>query len=95
FATIVTAERTHAASIATLLTNRSWAVPASQWTTSNVPAFASVQAACAAGAAAEQDNIELYDKYLALPLPADVLRVFQNNRRASLENHLPAFERCR
>jgi len=95
FANIVRAERTHAASITALLANRSWTVPASAWSTRNVPAFGSVQEACAAAATAEEANVALYDKYLKLSLPTDVQRVFQNNRRASFENHLPAFERCR
>ena len=28
-------------------------------------------------------------------LPADVRQVFTNNRAASLNNHLPAFDRCK
>jgi hypothetical protein len=36
----------------------------------------------------------MYDRLLPLELPADVRQVFTNNRRASLVNHLPAFESC-
>ena len=43
---------------------------------------------------AEVENAEIYDRYLDLPLPADVRTVFENNRDASIERHLPAFERC-
>jgi hypothetical protein len=43
---------------------------------------------------AEQENIALYDRFFALDLPPDVRRVFENNRAASLNNPLPAFQRC-
>jgi len=43
---------------------------------------------------AEIENIEIYDLNLALSLPADVRTVFENNRAASLDKHLPAFEQC-
>jgi hypothetical protein len=95
FANIIGAEQQHATSIAALFTNRSLPVPASQWTASEDSEYASVAEACAAGVLAEKANIALYDRWLQYSLPTDVQRVFQNNRRASLENHLPAFERCR
>lgn len=46
------------------------------------------------GAVAEIENADLYDGYLAQQLPFDVERVFTNNQRASIQNHLPAFEAC-
>jgi hypothetical protein len=95
FANILSAEQQHATSIAALFTNRSLPVPASQWTASRDSEYTSVSEACAAGVVAETANIALYDRWLQYSLPTDVQRVFQNNRRASLENHLPAFERCR
>lgn len=93
FRNILQAEQQHAASLASLFTTRGWPVPAREERAS-VPSFASVRDACAVGAAAEVDNIALYDRLLALELPLDVRRVFEANRRASLVNHLPAFERC-
>lgn len=95
FVNIVEAERKHASSVAFLLTSRGLEVPESLWTTENVPRFSSVALACAAAADAEVENVSLYDRYLALELPADVRTVFQNNRAASQNNHLPAFNRCR
>ena len=96
FANIINAERSHASSIAARITARAWQAPASAWTPDNVPAFASVRDACAAAATAEIENVKLYDKHLEPgTLPDDVRTVFENNRRASLVNHLPAFERCR
>jgi len=70
------------------------AVPASEWDADNVPRFSTLAAACAAAVDAELANIAIYDGFFALDLPADVRTVFENNRRASLQKHLPAFERC-
>lgn len=94
FAAILTAEQRHSTAIGQLYTKRGLAVPASLVSVSTVPHFATVREACAAGAAAERDNIALYDRFLAGDLPDDVRQVFSNNRRASLDNHLPAFLTC-
>ena len=95
FANIVNAEGRHADAIRTLYAARGWTPPANAWTPAAVEGFASVTEACAVGAVAERANIALYDELLARgDLPSDVQRVFENNRRASLEGHLPAFERC-
>jgi len=94
FANIIEAERQHARSVAALFTARGLAVPASAWSPSNVPRFASVREACAAGVVAETQNIALYDSQLGSSLPDDVRRVLEANRAASLDNHLPAFQRC-
>lgn len=95
FSQVVLAERTHATSIARLLTNRGLVVPANAWVGAPVPRFDTLAAACAAAATAEVDNIALYDRYLAWELPLDVRNVFANNRAASLNGHLPAFSACR
>jgi hypothetical protein len=58
------------------------------------PRFASMAAACAAAVRWEEENVALYDELLRLELPADARRVFEHNRIASLEHHLPAFRRC-
>jgi hypothetical protein len=94
FANIIRAEQQHARSVAALFTARGLAVPASVWSPSNVPRFSTLREACAAGAVAERENIALYDSQLGLSLRDDVRRVLQNNRDASLYNHLPAFQRC-
>lgn len=93
FRNILLAEQQHAASIAALFTVRGLAVPAREPPGAS-PTFSSVSAACDLGATAEVENIAIYDRLLALDLPLDVRRVFEANRRASLANHLPAFERC-
>jgi hypothetical protein len=94
FSNIVNAERQHAESLAQLFSSRGLALPASEWSSANVPRFASLREACGGAAQAERENVALYDSQLGLDLPLDVRQVLENNRRASLENHLPAFERC-
>ena len=84
----------HIGAAANLFVKRDLTPPASTWTLDNVPLFASIPAACTGGVAAEQENIAMYDRLLQQELPADVQRVFQNLRTASLEHHLPAFENC-
>lgn len=93
FRNILLAEQQHAASIAALFTVRGLAVPPRE-PLGTIPTFSSVSSACSLGATAEVENIAMYDRILALDLPLDVRRVFEANRRASLVNHLPAFERC-
>ena len=51
---------------------------------------------CAIGVGAEIENARLYDEDL-LPVVVDypeITRVFVNLRDASIDKHLPAFERC-
>jgi hypothetical protein len=94
FVTVVNAEERHSTSIARLYQNRSLAVPANPWTIANVPHFASYREACEYAVRDEISNVEMYDELLGMALPYDVERVFENNRRASLENHLPMFQMC-
>lgn len=97
FANIIRAEQRHAASLLNIYATRGLTVPANPYAT--VPAgfgsFASVAVACAAGVDAEVANITLYDRALALTPPTDIRFVWEHNRRASLEQHLPAFTVCR
>jgi hypothetical protein len=95
FRNIVRAEGQHATAIEGLYRTRGLAVPTVQVSATTVPRFTTLQAACAASADAEIANIALYDQFLQQVLPTDVRTVFTNNRRASLDNHLPAFSRCR
>ena len=59
-----------------------------------VPTWDSLTAACQTGVEAELADAALYDALAPQVQHADILRVFDNLQRASLENHLPAFERC-
>lgn len=55
---------------------------------------ASIEVALTTGIEAEINNIEMYDKFLAQDLPADVREVFEELQAGS-ENHLAAFSRER
>lgn len=94
FVNIITAEVRHSESLARLFQTRGLPVPASKWSPEEIPGFTSLSEACRAGVEAEIENAEIYEKYFDLELPADVRWVFENNQRASVENHLRAFERC-
>ena len=94
FKNIVNAEIRHSEAIASLYVTRGLPVPESRWASDEIPSFPSISAACQAGVVAEIENIEIYDRYFGLPLPEDVRTVFTNNRAASVERHLPAFEWC-
>lgn len=95
FSNILNAEVKHADALANLLNTYGLSVPMNTFNVADMPAFSTVKNACAAGAIAEIENIELYDTFLKLDLPSDVRNVFENNRKASLENHLPAFNACK
>jgi len=94
FKNIINAEVRHSEAIALLYVTRGLPVPESRWASNEIPSFSSITAACQAGVVAEIENIEIYDRYFDLPFPEDVRKVFTNNRAASLERHLPAFELC-
>ena len=94
FRNVVYAEERHSQALATLFVRRDLSVPLSTWNLNNVPRFATLNEACAAGVQAELENIEMYDGFMGLSLPADVRMVFENNRAASLDRHLPAFRGC-
>jgi hypothetical protein len=96
FATIAESEAHHLAALELLMTRRQLTPPASAWAPSDFPTFATLAAACAAGADAEIADAAFYSPYLDRDdLPQDVATVFANLQAASLQNHLPAFERCR
>lgn len=95
FFNVVVAEQRHSASLRAVYERRGLTSPANRWDLGTVPTFATVPTACAAAVDAEVANIALYDRLLALDLPADLRTVFVNNRAASVNNHQPAFLRCR
>lgn len=90
FASIATAEERHIAALERVYTRYGVALPAIP--DFDAPAFASVEAAAAAAVQAEIDNAALYDALLGEIDNADVIRVAENLRDASLNNHLPAFQ---
>lgn len=94
FVNIKGAEIKHAEAIATLMNRYSIEVPVNTFKVADMESFTTVKDACALGVIAEEENIALYDSYLTLVLPSDVRNVFESNRSASLNNHLPAFQNC-
>lgn len=94
FTNIVKAERRHIAELSALYGSFGQETPESEWNSSNVPTYASIESACSAGASGEKENIAMYDRLLALDLPDDVRQTFDRLRAATLVNHLPALEGC-
>jgi hypothetical protein len=95
FAAIVRSEQQHALAIVSLFEKRGWTAPSSVWNLNNVPTFDTLPSACEGGVAVEIEDAELYDVlFVRGDLPCDAVTVFTNLRAASLESHLPAFERC-
>jgi hypothetical protein len=93
FGNIVNAEHRHIRALERLFTRYGVAVPENPWL-GRAPRFESVAEACAGGVAAEIDNAAMYDRLMAATARPDMLEVFSSLRRASQENHLPAFQRC-
>ena len=91
FSNIIQAETKHIAALSRLFQNYGLVVPQDTWA-AKVPAFASIEAACAAAVQAEIDNAALYDSLVDGVTHPDLLQVFEALRRASIENHLPAFQ---
>lgn len=92
FSMIARAEQNHIAALERIFARYGITVPATP--TFETPVFATLGEACAAAAQAEIDNAALYDELQAQFTQPDILRVLDNLRNASLNNHLPAFEAC-
>ena len=93
FSQIARAEAQHIAELEAVAAAHQVALPATA--SPGRPAPPTRAAACAAGVAAEQADVQLYDELIpqvrAFP---DVVRVLDGLRAASQDNHLPAFQRC-
>ncbi len=93
FVNIISSEQQHVAALEQVAAANG--VDVAGVTADGDPSPTTVEDACALGVAAEQADGALYD--VLLPLVADhpdVVLVMQRLRSASLDNHLPAFERC-
>jgi hypothetical protein len=91
---VARAESRQAQNLLALLNARGLTAPVVPWFTTEVEVYGTRAEACQSAAEAERKNIWLYSDFLAHDLPSDVRRVFEQNLRVSLENHLPALERC-
>ena len=99
FSHIAEAEAQHIEAVSRLFANRGLDVPPSEYSTEDVPRFASFSAACAAGVSEETGSWQLYAGFLAElqdadALPQDVGNVFTSLMEASRDRHLPAFANC-
>lgn len=56
--------------------------------------WSSYAEACAFGVQFEKEDAALYDELMAKTSNAALTRIYTNLQRASLQNHLPAFEAC-
>ncbi|WP_455230442.1 ferritin-like domain-containing protein [Geopseudomonas aromaticivorans] len=93
FSNIREAEARHIQALLGLFARYGLAVPDNPWP-GKVERYASLQAACEAGAAAEIANAELYDRLLGATRRPDILAVLRNLQAASQQRHLLAFQRC-
>jgi hypothetical protein len=92
FINIVEAEARHIEALRALFERYGVTVPGNPWA-GRVPRFASTREACQAGLDAEIENAALYERLMRSTKREDIFTVFDNLRRASQENHLPAFRR--
>ncbi|MCB9436098.1 MAG: hypothetical protein H6673_03785 [Anaerolineales bacterium] len=93
FTTIQYSESQHIQALVRIFERYGLDVPEAEPMT--VPTFDTLADACAAGAAAEIANFDLYDEWLETVSDyPDLVRVFTALRNASEFNHLPAFEAC-
>ena len=93
FASIAQSEQTHVNALLNIFERYGVTAPAAPAAT-DLPSFDTLEDACATGVDAEIVDGALYDELMPLFDQPDVLRVFENLQRASLESHLPAFEAC-
>lgn len=93
FSNIREAEARHIEALCALFIRYGLPVPENRWP-GKVARFASLQAACEAGVAAEIANGEMYDRLLMATQRPDILAVLRNLQAASQQRHLAAFRRC-
>lgn len=93
FNNILEAEGRHIEALRSLFARYGLSMPENPWP-GKVDSYASLQAACEAGVAAEIANAEIYQRLLQSTERPDILTVFRNLHDASQQRHLPAFQRC-
>lgn len=93
FSNIREAEARHIKALCTLFARYGLPVPENPWP-GRVARYASRQAACEAGVAAEIANGEMYERLLGATQRPDILTVLRNLQEASQQRHLAAFQRC-
>lgn len=94
YATIMEAEARHADALIRQLDRMGVDTPTENPYLGLIAAPTDLTTAAAAWAEGEVANVELYDQLLAEATDDALIRVFNNLRRASAEQHLPAFEQA-
>ena len=94
FINIVEAECRHIEALLPLFKKYSIAVPKDNWSSCIDPPVSIIDA-CRLGVEAEIENAKMYDRLLnSTKNYPDVQAVLIQLKKASKENHLPAFQRC-
>ncbi len=94
FIHIVEAESRHIQALIRLFHKYRVSIPPDTWD-QHIDKPSSVKDACRLGVEAEIENAGMYDRLLkATKDYPDIQQVMMNLKRASAENHLPAFQRC-
>ena len=93
FINIRDAEARHIEALSRLFLRYNVPMPENPWL-AKVERYSSVPAACEASVAAEVANGELYERLFKTELRPEIVRVLRRLQDASLERHLPAFQRC-
>jgi rubrerythrin len=94
FSNIVNAERRHEGELLPLFEKYGVPVPENSLRNAEIEVPSTLIDACRKGIDGEKANIEMYDGFLGFVKEIDVREVFTYLRDASMNNHLPAFERC-
>lgn len=94
FTNIAEAEGRHIEALLSLFEKYGFAVPEDTWA-SRIETPQTLMEACRAGVADEIENAEMYERVLKSTKEyPDVQKVLMRLQSSSVENHLPAFQRC-
>lgn len=93
FVKIRDAEARHAQALLALFTIYGLPKPANTWR-GRVTRYSSLREACEAAVAAEIANRDMYERLLGATQRPEILAVLRNLQQASVQRHLPAFQRC-
>ncbi len=93
FINIREAEARHIEALRSLYVRYGVPMPENSWP-GKVERYASLKEACIASAEAEIANGDLYDRLFEAIQRPDIVTVLRNLQEASLQRHLPAFQRC-
>ena len=93
FLNIREAEGRHINALLGLFERYDISIPDNNWP-GRVDRFISQEAACKAAVEAEIANGEMYDRLIRTTQKSEIIAVLRNLQEASLQRHLPAFQRC-